>query len=57
MVIVLAILGLSAIFGGLSVLFAGKEVKVITNDGRTVRGTTNLDGTVSGYDGKTYEVE
>ncbi|MDE6577023.1 MAG: hypothetical protein K2J82_01545 [Muribaculaceae bacterium] len=56
-VIVLAILGLSAIFGGLSVLFAGKEVKVITNDGRTVRGTTNLDGTVSGYDGKTYEVE
>lgn len=56
-VIVLAILALSALWGGLSVLFAGKEVEVITNEGKTVRGTTNLDGTVSGYDGKTYEVE
>lgn len=58
-IIALVVAGIALAFawGALSTVFGGREVTVITNDGRTVKGTENLDGTVSGYDGKKYHVD
>ncbi len=64
MFIVLVVVGVAvlcviviAALSALSVLFGGDRVKVITNDGRTVTGTKNWDGTVSGDDGNKYHVK